>query len=171
MDARRQKIVDLIKEKTGLDDVYSKDMEIGIYNWCIEECGARRIARNWNNPRFFKMYVEKARSIVTNIDKNSYIHNDSLLQRLMEKEFFPHEIAFLKPENVHPDKWRSTVETLWKKYENAYENKAVAMTDMFKCGKCKKRECTFFELQCRSSDEPMTLFIRCVRCGHSWRQG
>jgi transcription elongation factor S-II len=77
----------------------------------------------------------------------------------------------MKPENIHPDKWKTTIDAMMKKYENAYENKAVAMTDMFKCGKCKKRECTYYELQTRSGDEATTIFIRCINCGNSWRQG
>jgi transcription elongation factor S-II len=167
----RTKIVDMIKEKTQLDDIHAKDMEIGIYNWTITECGNKRIARNWANPRFHKTYVEKARSVISNIDASSYIENGKLLERVKEKEFFPHEIAFMKPENIHPDKWKTTIDAMMKKYENAYENKAVAMTDMFKCGKCKKRECTYYELQTRSGDEATTIFIRCINCGNSWRQG
>lgn len=166
----RAKITDLIAKKTGLDNTHSQDMEIGIYNWTITECGKRRIARNWSNPKFFKLYIEKARSVLSNVDSGSYINNTKLLERVKDKEFFPHELAFMKPENVHPDMWSKTVDTLLKKYENAYENKEVAMTDMFKCGRCKKRECTFIEAQTRSADEPMTLFIRCVNCGNSWRQ-
>lgn len=170
MESPRNKIIDLIITKTGLDNINAKDMEIGIYNWCIIECGKKRISRNWSNPKFFKLYIEKSRSIISNIDKASYINNNKLLDRLLEKEFFPHNIAFMKPENVHPDIWTDSADALMKKYENAYENSVVAMTDMFKCGKCKKRECTFFEIQTRSADEPMTVFIRCINCGNSWRQ-
>lgn len=169
-DDPRDKIVSLVKSKTGLDDIHAKDMEIGVYNWCIAECGKRRIARNWNNPKFFKLYIEKARSVISNVDGKSYVENSKLLERLKEKEFLPHDIAFMTPENMHPERWSASVDILMKKYENAYENKAVAMTDMFKCGKCKKRECTFYELQTRSGDEATTIFIRCINCGHSWRQ-
>lgn len=166
----RNKVLELIKQNTGFDETWAKDMEVGIYNWCITECGNKRISRNWNNPKFYKLYVEKARSVLSNTNSDSYIKNPKLIQRLNEKEFYPHDIAFMKPENVHPEKWSAVSNALLKKYEYAYENKEVAMTDMFKCGKCKKRECTFTERQIRSSDEPMTLFIRCVNCGHSWRQ-
>ena len=34
----RSKIVEIIKKKTGLDDVFSMDMEIGIYNWWRGQC-------------------------------------------------------------------------------------------------------------------------------------
>ncbi len=43
-------------------------------------------------------------------------------------------------------------------------------TDIFKCGKCKQKECSFYQKQTRSSDEPMTTFITCDLCGHEWRE-
>lgn len=170
-DNYREKVLGMLKEKSGLDELKVKDMEIGIYNWAIIESGKRRIARNWANPRFQRMYVEKARSILANIDKDSYLKNTNLVERIKENEFCPHEVPFMKPENIHPDIWKKAVGAMMKKYENAYENKLVAMTDMFKCGKCKKRECTFYEMQTKASDESTTIFIRCINCGHSWRQG
>ena len=45
-----------------------------------------------------------------------------------------------------------------------YEEKTEAMTDMFKCGRCKLRKCTYYELQ-MNADEGMTIFITCVNCG------
>lgn len=45
----------------------------------------------------------------------------------------------------------------------------TAMTKMFRCGKCGKRECSFYQLQTRSADEPMTTFVTCCNCGNRWR--
>lgn len=168
---QREKIVKLLKNKTAFDDIICKDMEIGIYNWCIKYSTDYDIVKSWKNPKFMNLYVEKARSVVSNIDPNSYIQNIELIKRVKDKEFLPHELAEMKPENVFPDRWRDAVESLMRKYENAYENKAQAMTNMFTCSKCKKKECTFYEMQTRSADEACTIFVRCINCGHSWRQG
>ena len=46
---------------------------------------------------------------------------------------------------------------------------AQAETDMFKCGKCRGRKCTYFQMQTRSADEPMTTFVTCVNCGNHWK--
>ncbi|ETE65452.1 Transcription elongation factor A protein 3, partial [Ophiophagus hannah] len=32
-------------------------------------------------------------------------------------------------------------------------------TDLFQCGKCKKKNCTYNQVQTRSADEPMTTFV------------
>lgn len=46
---------------------------------------------------------------------------------------------------------------------------AQAETDMFICGKCKKRKCTYFQMQTRSADEPMTTFVTCISCNNRWK--
>lgn len=42
-------------------------------------------------------------------------------------------------------------------------------TDMLKCGKCHKNNCTYNQLQTRSADEPMTTFVLCNNCGNRWK--
>ncbi|MBN3325169.1 TCEA2 protein, partial [Atractosteus spatula] len=42
-------------------------------------------------------------------------------------------------------------------------------TDMFVCGKCKKKNCTYTQVQTRSADEPMTTFVVCNECGNRWK--
>jgi transcription elongation factor S-II len=46
---------------------------------------------------------------------------------------------------------------------------AQAETDMFRCGKCRGRKCTYFQMQTRSADEPMTTFVTCINCGNHWK--
>ncbi|KAI8089003.1 transcription elongation factor S-II [Halteromyces radiatus] len=46
---------------------------------------------------------------------------------------------------------------------------AQAETDMFICGKCKQRKCTYFQMQTRSADEPMTTFVTCLSCNNRWK--
>jgi DNA-directed RNA polymerase subunit M/transcription elongation factor TFIIS len=165
----REKIIDLVIKKTSLEESWAKDFEIGIYNWCINYADKHKVVKNWSNQKFLNLYLEKARSNISNIDKNSYIENGRLLKRLYEKEFLPHEIAFMKPENIFPERWTGILDLYLKKYENAYENRVVAMTDMYRCGKCKKRECTYYEVQSRSGDEGMCCHVRCVNCGNGWK--
>ena len=39
-------------------------------------------------------------------------------------------------------------------------------TDLLKCGKCGKKNCTYNQIQTRSADEPMTTFVLCNECGN-----
>eukprot|EP00842_Homolaphlyctis_polyrhiza_P003746 jgi/Hompol1/4372/HPOL_003513-RA len=51
---------------------------------------------------------------------------------------------------------------------DAWEN--VDQTDA-NCSKCDNNRAYFMQMQIRSADEPMTVFYKCVKCGHLWREG
>jgi transcription elongation factor S-II len=42
-------------------------------------------------------------------------------------------------------------------------------TEMFQCGKCKERNASYYQMQTRSADEPMTTFVTCLKCGNKWK--
>ncbi|QCE15384.1 transcription elongation factor S-II [Vigna unguiculata] len=44
-----------------------------------------------------------------------------------------------------------------------------ATTDQFKCGRCGQRKCTYYQMQTRSADEPMTTYVTCVVCNNRWK--
>ena len=147
-----------------------KDLEIGIYNWTLDFSEKNNIIKNWENEKFLKTYKCKAVSIISNLDPNSYLKNINLHNRLENNEFKPHEIPFFKNDIVFPEKWESIKTNLHKKEESAKNNDNIAKSDRFKCMKCKKRECSYYELQIRSADESATIFITCLNCGAQWRQ-
>lgn len=161
----------LLRHRCGLGDDEVRDAEIGVFNWAIAKGHERRIACNWANPRFRMLYASKARSVVCNLHPESYVRNERLLQRVRDREFAPHQVAWMNPVNVHPERWRHEVEMKMRRDEYISNAKPMAMTDQFRCSKCRKRECSFMELQTRSCDEPATLFIQCLSCGHKWRMG
>ena len=45
----------------------------------------------------------------------------------------------------------------------------AAKSSLLKCGKCKKMNVTYNQMQTRSADEPMTTFAYCMECGHRWK--
>jgi len=168
-DSMRTHMRSKLVSKCGLDDFTSKDLEIGIFNWSLEEAERLRIVKNWNCVRFQIAYKDKCISILSNLQPE-VLGNIRLRDRmLVDKEFLPHELPFMKPENVFPERWEAILDDQMKKDMNIMERKPCAMTTEFKCGKCKKRECVYQEVQVRSADEPMTLFITCLNCGNKWK--
>ena len=93
----------------------AEDLERGVFNWCIDQCAGYKTTRNWKNPRFVHLYKDKARSVLNNLDKTSYVGNDRLFDRLMKKEFAPHEVSFMKPENMYPEQWATLLDNKMKK--------------------------------------------------------
>jgi transcription elongation factor S-II len=46
---------------------------------------------------------------------------------------------------------------------------AIQESGMFQCGKCKGSRTTYFQMQTRSADEPMTTFVTCLNCKNKWK--
>jgi transcription elongation factor S-II len=171
MNENRENFIKLLKkEKLNLKMIEIKDLEIGIFNWTITYCSKKNIVLNWNNYFFKNIYINKAVSVLSNLKKNNYINNDYIINEIKKKNIKPHEMCFLKPEEIYPDKWISYINEITKKEEAVKNNKNISKTDQFKCGKCKGRDCSYYELQIRSADESATLFITCLTCGARWRQ-
>ncbi len=40
---------------------------------------------------------------------------------------------------------------------------------LFECNKCKKKRTTYYQMQTRSGDEAMCVFITCLHCGNKWK--
>jgi DNA-directed RNA polymerase subunit M/transcription elongation factor TFIIS len=170
-DIRNKCIQNLSNIAKIADQDICNEIEVGIYNWCIDYAIKKEIIRSWKNHLFCKLYKTKAISVISNLDKDSYIKNERFYDRFLSNEFNAKEIAYLNRENQFPELWRSYIDAKLKHSENVFEEKPSAMTDKFKCGKCKKRECSYREVQLRSADEPMTLFITCINCGNRWKIG
>lgn len=75
------------------------------------------------------------------------------------------KVAFLKPEELNPDNY----EKLLKKKElEEYKKNDVKSSSAFKCSKCKKNKCSVTQKQIRAGDEPATVFVTCLECGHTF---
>lgn len=166
----KREFIQKLFEKINLTEVEAKDLEIGIYNSSIEYANNHRIPLSWNSMLFNEIYLSKCRSIYTNLNKEAYIKNTHLLERLNEKEFPPHEIANFTPDRVFPEAWNDIITKEQLRAKSAYETSQVSMTDQIKCGKCKKNKISYYELQTRSADEPLTTYFSCILCGHRWKQ-
>lgn len=167
-DPVRDEVVCLL-ETVGLSQVQAKDMEIGIFNSMIEYASQNAIPLTWLCSLFRDVYLAKARSVFTNMMPDSYVQNRELFSRVMGEEMKPHDVPFLKAEGMFPEKWQAILEKEVMRNESAYEETQESMVKDIVCGKCKKNRITYYELQTRSADEPMTCFYRCMSCGNRWK--
>ena len=142
-------------------------IEKGIWKWTNEYAQTHDI--DTVSVLFNQIYINKAISLYTNLKKKSYIKNISLLQNIKSGEIDAENLAFLTPQELFRDKWKVLLDRKFKIDKNLYETRTEMATDMYKCGKCKKRVCTYFQLQTRSADEPMTTFVTCLKCGNRWK--
>ena len=159
----------LTKNNFENTDKIANSIEKGIYNANIRYAEHKGIIKRWDNKFFYNMYLAKARSVYANLDPTSYIKNVRLIERLRCNEFKPHELAELKPLHSFPEHWKHIYDEKNKRDKVLYEVRKEMATDMFTCSRCKKEECTYYQLQTRSADEPMTTFVTCLNCGKRWK--
>ena len=140
------------------------NLEKGVFNYAIQEAEKKEIVKKWDNVYFTQFYVDKMRSIITNLEKNS-----DLRKRITAKEIKSGEIAFMTHQQMNPAKWQKMLDDKKIRDENRYAPKIEASTDNFTCRKCKSKKCSYYQLQTRSADEPMTTFVTCITCGSRWK--
>ena len=168
-DKNRMYIVKLL-DKEIKDKTLSLRIEKGIYNYVIDVSKKKNIKRFWSNNSFKQLYLMKSQIIYSNIKKDSYIKNVNFLNRIKNNEIEPEKICYLNIYDIFPENWKELIDIKIKKDKLKYDIKPEAMTDVFKCRKCGSRSCSYYEVQTRSSDEPMTQFITCLDCNNRWRQ-
>ena len=155
---------------TVSDVKLSRKIEREIYNWSLSYAEKYAIVRRWDNTNFSSIYQNKCMSMINNLNATSYIGNENLLNRVNSNEITVEKLIEMKPRELFPENWNEIVKKHWEQNKDV-GSAPEATTTMFKCQKCKKRMCTFYQMQTRSADEPMTTFVTCVApgCGKKWR--
>jgi transcription elongation factor S-II len=148
----KQKLNDILK-----DEKNSNNMEKGIFNYSLKEADRHKIVKKWDNKHFVQIYIDRLRSVVLNLKGDIIDHiNDGTVK--------PHIVAFMTHQELAPEKWAKLIDVKTKRDKNKFETNISAATDTFTCRKCKGNQCTYYQMQTRSADEPMTTFVTCLLC-------
>jgi len=142
-------------------------MEKSIYNTSIKEARDKLVDRSWDSPDFKWIYKKNYIKVFSNISINK--NADFVTQKLKYNIWEPEKIVSMSPQELYPDIWEELILKNKKKLDALSLLQNAQGTDIFKCGKCKERNCTYFQMQTRSADEPMTTFVTCLNCGNRWK--
>jgi hypothetical protein len=146
------------------------DLERGIYNAALEDAKKHMVPLTWDHDMFKWLYKMIAKRILTNFQPTSYIGNKSLIERWNDGEFTLDSIGKWTPYELNPANWKDLKDQQFRRDKRILEGNLAMATDRFRCSQCKKKLCSYYELQTRSADEPMTIFISCLNCGKNWKQ-
>ena len=123
------------------------NIEKSIFNFCVQFAETKDIQRDWDTEEFVHLYKLKSLNI-----------NNRLKTGLIDT-IVPKTIAFLTPQELYPSFYAHTKELSPEDVEDG----------LFQCKKCMSKKTTYYSLQTRSADEPMTNFITCVVCKNRWK--
>jgi DNA-directed RNA polymerase subunit M/transcription elongation factor TFIIS len=148
-------------EKNEKDSI---NIEKGIYNYSIQHSTKENIVKKWDNVYFTLIYVDKFRSVWTNLKNHTEI-----IQKLKERQIKAQDIGFKTHQELLPERWDVLIQAKKERFENKYSPQLVGNTDNYTCRRCKSNNCSYYQLQTRSADEPMTNYFQCLNCGNRWK--
>lgn len=168
--------------------VAARNCERSVYNWAVQQTREMQDDPSWENRLFRWRYKQKALGLFNELERGPEVAADlqvagdrvnlslnvvpQLVKRLQRKELDAKNLARYAPDVLWP-------EGPWGKMAFAIKKKDLMMelsrakeenyTGLFKCGKCKGVKTTYYQMQTRSADEPMTTFVTCTTCQNRWK--
>ena len=133
----------------------SEEIENAILNRCIRDAQKWIVDIDWESAAFREMYRSRSVSL--------YPHR-GLIETMGITEF-----VNSTPVDHNPKRWKPILAAAMEKDKAKYDRKAAANIELF-CRSCKKKtKCSYYLMQTRSADEPMTMFVTCLECDAKWK--
>jgi len=167
----RQYVQGKYAEILGLprDSPLCVNLEKSTHNWAVNRSTSLGDVAAADNPDHMNRYKHKFLQIQYNLNNSPCLKN-----RILEGVVKAQSVMELSPQALWPDgPWSKMKEHCVSK-EMKKEYKSNVLKDpnyvgIFKCKRCKSHKTTYYEMQTRSADEPMTVFITCHNCDSRWK--
>lgn len=156
------KLSELLKSD---DEKLAKNIEVAIFNWTV-----RRFPKeaSWQNKVFKEMYKYRFMEV-----KKALVHSNLIDRLVQQKSIKMKDLVTMTPDALYPDGiFAETVMKARKKELEIEKHKAKMDEEyegIFKCRKCGSKKTTYYQLQTRSADEPMTTYVTCTQCENRWK--
>ena len=144
------------------------NLEKCIFNWAVRMTKITGDQPSWENVLFRERYKRKFLSIQYNLaDPVS-----NLSERIKTGRVKVTDVPYMKPSELNPHGINATqtesrrIESLRKEALNTDDPNYEGL---FKCNRCKSKKTTYYQMQTRSADEPMTTFVTCINCSNRWK--
>lgn len=144
------------------------ELEQIVLEKAFHEAEKKCVLKHFDNQLFRVIYEAVARRICANLSPTGA--NTVLLKKLQSKDLTFDHLRTMGVQDLNPGLYTELRDRQLLREQNLLEGNKSMATDLFECSRCHKRQCTFYELQTRSADEPMTKFITCLNCNKRWRQ-
>ena len=68
----RENVCNTFKERFNIEDTsLAKNIEISIFNYTLKEATRKKIVKKWENKYFVQLYVNRLRTLITNMENNT----------------------------------------------------------------------------------------------------
>ncbi|XP_022529420.2 transcription elongation factor A protein 3 isoform X14 [Astyanax mexicanus] len=162
-DSIRDKCIEMLSAALRTDDDY-KD-----YGANCDAMGAEIEDHIYQEIKATDMkYKNRVRSRISNLKDPK---NPNLRKNVLDGAIDLRRIATMTAEEMASDELKQLRNVMTQEAirEHQMAKTGGTTTDLLQCGKCKKKNCTYNQVQTRSADEPMTTFVLCNECGNRWK--
>ncbi|NWR65934.1 TCEA3 protein, partial [Bucorvus abyssinicus] len=171
-DSVRDKCIEMLTAALRMDDDYKEfgvnceKMASEIEDHILCGAGAPHIFQELKSTDM--KYRNRVRSRISNLKDPK---NPGLRRNVLCGAIGPSLIARMTAEEMASDELKQLRNAMTQEAirEHQMAKTGGTVTDLFQCGKCKKKNCTYNQVQTRSADEPMTTFVLCNECGNRWK--
>lgn len=140
----------------------ASEMEKGLFEFSLIHI----IVNKQQSYLISNIYYHHLATLCRNLDPNDTgVENKTLLPMVKENNISPFFVPFLKPEQMHPERWTSIIDKK-KIEEETVDN--FQTTDIYTCKKCKEKKFRITELQIRSCDEASSKYCMCMTCHYTF---
>ena len=143
----------------------ASQFERACFNKVIADISNDGSNTSWSNPKFREHYHYISIAIYNNLDPNSTVGSSHMLSLLASGKS-PYDILKMP---IHEWSPANSQQMRYEMKVRAGQKMIKKTSTLYLCSVCHYRETTYTERQTRASDEPATLYIDCVNCGHHWR--
>jgi transcription elongation factor S-II len=148
-------------------DTICINLEKSILNYSSDRAIYLREEPAWDNHKYTNIYKHKFLQLQYNL-KNSPVLKNWILNRKVKSL----DVIEMRPEDLWPDGpyAKKIEEKIHKDLRKDYLTREMNNTEgFFTCGRCKSKKTSYYQLQTRSADEPMTTFVTCHQCDRNWK--
>jgi DNA-directed RNA polymerase subunit M/transcription elongation factor TFIIS len=140
-------------------------IELSCYNDSLNIAEQELLPNEFSNRQFEQLYRTRVMRITKNLDNTSEVGDEYLATGLLNGAIDPVRVSLLDDRDLSPSRNEHLIEQL-----NARLNQKanIKTSSLYKCRQCGHKESTVRSMQMRSLDEPATLIITCMFCGHKW---
>ncbi len=167
-----ERLLTFIRQKFGNTYIqaHAEELCAVIEDCACAEAERRGIVRHHANPLFQTVYKAVVRRIMGNIDPSSYVRNDHLHKQLQSGDLSLETLRSMSTQDMNPGLYKELYDRQLLREQAQLEGNKAMTSELFTCSRCKKNQCTYYQLQTRSADEPMTTFITCLNCNKRWKE-
>lgn len=139
-------------------------IEDSLYKFTVKSMAKINVNNSFDNITFTNFYVLQRSRLLSNLDSTTdIVDNKTLIRRIISGEIDIDLLPEISSQELMPEKYNEFSERL-----KANKPNELKKTQMYRCYRCRGRNCSAVLCQLRSLDEGSNVCITCLDCGNQW---